>query len=83
MQYLFSERALKDIKKLEPAVQKRLVKKLDFLVGQKNPLRYAESIINSALGQYRFRVGDYRIIFDFRDEKLVILRLGHRKSIYK
>jgi mRNA interferase RelE/StbE len=34
-------------------------------------------------GTYRFRIGDYRVIFDIYDENIAILRIGHRKSIYK
>ncbi|MEX2720679.1 MAG: type II toxin-antitoxin system RelE/ParE family toxin [Candidatus Wukongarchaeota archaeon] len=32
---------------------------------------------------YRFRIGKYRVIFDINGENMVILRIGHRKSIYK
>lgn len=35
------------------------------------------------MGAYRFRIGDYRIIFNIEGENIVILRVGHRKSIYK
>ncbi|VAW15847.1 hypothetical protein MNBD_BACTEROID05-1199, partial [hydrothermal vent metagenome] len=33
---------------------------------------------------YRVRCGDYRIIYDIQDQKLVIivLKVGHRKDIY-
>ena len=82
MEYLFSERALKDIKKLEPNVQKRLIKKLDYYVKQRDPVRFAAPLINSSLGQYRFRIGDYRVIFDLDQENLIILRIGHRRNIY-
>ncbi|MFX0098978.1 MAG: type II toxin-antitoxin system RelE/ParE family toxin [Candidatus Hodarchaeota archaeon] len=34
---------------------------------------------------YRIRVGDYRVIFDVQDDKLIvlILEVGNRKKIYK
>ncbi len=35
------------------------------------------------LGTYRFRVGDFRVIFDLHGRDIVILRVGHRKSIYR
>ncbi len=35
------------------------------------------------IGTYRFRIGDYRVIFDIYGEDIVILRIGHRRSIYK
>ncbi len=83
MQTLFTERALKDFKKLTPPIQKRLIKKLEFFAQSKDPLKFSEALVNSTLGKYRFRVGDYRVIFDFPGDALIILRLGHRKYIYK
>ena len=83
MEYSFSPRALKDISKLPVVVQRRLIRKLNHFVIQEYPLRYAETLINSALGQYRFRVGDYRVIFDMVEGKIKVLRVGHRQSIYK
>ncbi|RZN73823.1 MAG: hypothetical protein EF807_00235 [Candidatus Methanolliviera hydrocarbonicum] len=35
------------------------------------------------IGSYRFRMGDCRVIFDMESENIVILRIGHRRSIYK
>jgi mRNA-degrading endonuclease RelE of RelBE toxin-antitoxin system len=34
------------------------------------------------LGSYRFRIGDYRVIFDLEKEDMVILRIGNRLEIY-
>ncbi len=36
--------------------------------------------MDSTLGTYRFRVGDYRIVFDIEDTTIIILRVGHRKK---
>ena len=30
-----------------------------------------------------FRIGDHRVVFDLDDNNIVILRIGHRKNIYK
>jgi len=54
-----------------------------FCAKSANPLRFAEPLKNTSLGQYRFRIGDYRVIFDVAQDKIVILTLGHRKDIYK
>jgi len=48
-----------------------------------DPLRNAERLTNSSLGSYRFRVGDYRIVFDIEKDKIVVLRVGHRRDIYR
>jgi mRNA interferase RelE/StbE len=48
-----------------------------------DPLAYARKLTNPKIGTYRFRVGDHRIIFDLVGGDLVILRIGHRKEIYR
>ncbi len=40
-------------------------------------------MVDSSLGEYRFRVGDFRIIFDLDGDNLVILRVGHRREVYR
>ena len=35
------------------------------------------------IGTYRFRMGNYRVIFDIEGKDIVILRVGHRREIYK
>jgi len=78
---LITERAIKDIEKLDAKTKKRIGEKLKFY--SKEPLKYASKLINNILGTYRFRIGDYRVIFDIEDDKIIVLRIGHRKEIYK
>ena len=46
------------------------------------PFHFVKKLVGSP--HYRLRVGDYRIILDIRQEKLIIfvIELGHRKNIY-
>ena len=81
--YEFKPQALRDLKKLPRAVQKRIIKKLDYFVSFENPLVFADHLINFEIGTYRFRIGDYRVIFDVVGEKIIILTLGHRREIYR
>lgn len=65
----------------------RILKKIAFFASQKNPSRFAKKLKDFALGEYRFRIGDYRVLFDV-DHKgnifiLMILRIKHRKDIYE
>jgi mRNA interferase RelE/StbE len=78
---IYTQRAVRDINKLETNFKERLGKTL--LRYQANPFKYAEPLSDSDLGSYRFRVGDYRIVFDVEVDKIIILRVGHRKEIYK
>ncbi|GBD03928.1 Toxin RelG [bacterium HR19] len=78
---IFTQRALKDWEKLSRENQNRIAKKLKEYAEE--PLKYARKLINPKIGTYRFRIGDYRVIFDVNGENIVILRIGHRKEIYK
>ena len=77
---VYTQRAIKDIQKLEPQVKSRIGKAL--LRFEAAPLDHAKPLTDSSLGAYRFRVGDYRVIFDLEGEEIVVLRVGHRKEIY-
>ena len=77
---LFTDKAEKDIKKLNKQDRKRIIEKLKEY--SYNPLSYAIKLSNAKIGSFRFRIGDYRVIFDIDGNTLVILRLGHRKNIY-
>lgn len=81
--YEFKVQAVKDLKRLPKEIQKRIIKKLDFFISTSNPLNFAEKLINFEIGEYRFRIGDYRAIFDVEEERIIILTVGHRREIYK
>ncbi len=72
---------MKDIQGLDPSVRQRIGKTL--LRYERNPLGYAEKLIDAKLGTYRFRIGDYRVIFDMEGEDIVVLRVGHRREVYQ
>lgn len=78
---VYTRKAVRDIGQLDAGVKKRIGATL--LRFKDNPLEYAERLTNSELGTYRFRIGDYRVIFDIEGNDIVVLRTGHRKEIYK
>ena len=78
---IYTHRSIKDIQRLDPTVKKRISTAL--LRYQVDPLQYSERLIDSKLGSYRFRIGDYRVIFDIKGDEIVVLRVGHRREIYK
>lgn len=81
--YGWTNRARQHIKKLDPDIQRIIIKKLDYFLATPNPLALAKRLKNFDSGQYRFRIGDYRVTFDVQDQTIVILALGHRSEIYK
>ncbi len=78
---VYTCRAEKDIKKLDPSIKTFLAKSLQKL--KDNPQRYSEKLTNSKIGNFRFRTGDYRVILDIEGKDIVVLRVGHRKEIYR
>ena len=78
---IYTQRAERDLAKLDIKTKERIGKTL--LRFQEEPLKYAEKLSNPILGSLRFRIGDYRIIVDIGESEIVILRVGHRKEIYR
>ncbi|MBI5675262.1 MAG: type II toxin-antitoxin system RelE/ParE family toxin [Nitrospirae bacterium] len=78
---VYTRRAEKDLRKLDTAIKRLIGKSIIKL--QDNPLEHSEKLTDPKAGTYRFRTGDYRIIFDIEGKDVVILRVGHRKEIYK
>lgn len=84
---LYTNQAKTDLSRLPKAIVARLVKKVNYFSQQKNPLIYAKKLVNFSCGMYRFRVGDYRVIFDLNEKGtitiLLILSVKHRKEVYR
>lgn len=78
---IYTKSAVDDIYKLDIVAKKRIKKKLEEYV--ENPLHFAKRLVHSAIGQYRWRVGNYRVVFDIVDKTIIVLKIGHRREIYK
>ena len=80
---LITKRAKRDIDALDTVVKKRLGKKL-LQVATLNDLRpVVKHLEDSRIGTHRLRVGDYRVLFDLEGKDIIILRVQHRKDVYK
>jgi len=77
---LFSDRALKHLKKMERDIQERVITVLERI--RIKPEKYVTKLVGDP--GYKLRVGDYRIIMDIDSKKLqvLVLKIGHRKNIY-
>ena len=76
-------KALRQLEKLPRDMQERITNKLTYYSQTDNPLFFAERLTHFSLGQYRYRVGDYRIIFDLVEQVILVIAIGHRSEIYK
>ena len=77
---IFSDRAQKQLRKLERPIQERVIAALERI--RIRPERYVTKLVGDPA--YRLRVGDYRVIMDIDKKRILILVLevGHRKKIY-
>lgn len=85
-QVRFSKNALKQLKKLDKSVSALILgwirKNLEEC---DNPRIHGKALVANKSGQWRYRVGDYRILAEIIDAEVIILviNIGHRKDIYK
>lgn len=81
----YSERAIKQLRKLDKGTQKLILTWVGKnLENCDNPRIKGKGLTANRSGEWRYRVGNYRIICDIRDKELIILALsiGHRRNIY-
>jgi len=81
-----SDIAERQLRKLDRPIQRRILDWLDDRIeGCKNPRHFGEPLKGDLAGLWRYRVGDYRILCDIRDQEVVVLVLsvGHRRRIYQ
>jgi len=79
---IITDNAGENLRRFPVDVQKRIFLKLVFYSHVRDPLAFAQRIHDHPLGSYRFRIGDYRALFDVADGEIYILAIGHRKDIY-
>lgn len=75
----------KDFKKLDRYTQRMIKSWIDKnLVETENPRQHGRGLTANRSGQWRYRIGDYRLICQIDDNKLIILALsvGHRREVY-
>ncbi len=83
---VYSDPFLKQIKKLDNT-SKRLIKNWieKNLIDTVDPRQHGKPLKGNLLGIWRYRVGDYRLFAEIRDNELIIemLEVGHRREIYR
>ena len=80
-----TEKFDKSFKKLDRQTQRIIKVWIEKnLINCENPRIHGKALTANRSGQWRYRVGDYRILADIQDDKLVLIFIdvGHRKDIY-
>lgn len=81
----YTPRAVKDLKKLDKQTRALIFGWIEKnLVDCENPRQHGKGLTANRSGQWRYRIGDYRLIAEIHDDKVVILVLtvGHRREVY-
>ena len=76
----------KEFKKLDRYTQKMIKSWIvKNLVGCDDPRAHGKGLTANRTGQWRYRIGDYRLICLIKDNELIILAMtvGHRREIYE
>lgn len=84
MKVEYSESALKQLKKLDGQFQRAIIQEMNEIATLDDPRQRGKALKANLSGLWRYRVGDYRVICDIQDAKILItvLRVGHRKNVY-
>jgi mRNA interferase RelE/StbE len=75
-----SNRFRRDLRRLDAQVHRRVLAALDAL--QANPYQ-GQQLTDVQIGQWRIRVGDYRIRYDIEGDRVLLYRVRHRQDIYR
>ncbi len=85
MKIEYSTTALKELQKLDTPIQRQIKNYMDEVSILKDPRSRGKGLVGNLAGYWRYRVGDYRLICEITDDKILItvLHIGHRKEVYK
>ncbi len=84
--YKISGRAIKQLKKLDPQIKKRVISFLDERIsGSEDPRQWGKQLKGELNNIWRYRVGDYRILCQMQDEHWIVLvvSMSHRRQVYR
>lgn len=82
----YSQQAVKQLKKMDRFTKMMILNWIQKnLVDTDNPFEHGKPLKGQLKNQWRYRVGDYRILCDIENDQLIILVLtiGHRREVYK
>jgi len=82
---VFSEKAKKQLKKLDKHINSLIIGWLEKNIdNSENPRIHGKALTENKSGQWRYRIGDYRVICEINDKEIVVLvvEVGHRRDVY-
>ena len=82
-QVVLSPSAERQLRKFDPDVRRRVQAVLELLA--ENPRPPAATKLVGGAGEWRVRTGDYRVVYEIQEGRLLVLvlRMGHRREVYE
>lgn len=77
----YREKAIEQLRALSKQERKRITDKIDFFASQGDPLSFAKPLMGYAA--FRFRIGDFRVIFQITGTVLDVLLVVKREGAYR
>lgn len=79
------DRALDQIRTFDTTAQRRIFKFLDRLPRYPTPRSTGEALTGELDGYWRYRVGDYRLVCEIDDWRMVVVvaKAAHRRAVYR
>ena len=82
MDYSFTKHAEKQLRGFPEEIQRFIIKKLKFYLSTPDPMHYADAIEGERGKVYRFRTGDYRLIFVWEKNRVLVTKVSIRPRAY-
>lgn len=82
---VFTDKAMKQLKKLDKHTSSLILGWLEKNIeGCENPRQRGKGLVENKSGQWRYSIGDYRIICEIQEENILVLvlEIGHRRDVY-
>ncbi len=77
--------AQRDLLRLDAPVQTRILNRIEWMGANAELLRHQAMKGDEWRGCFKYRVGDYRIIYQLEQsrQKMIVLKVGHRREVYE
>lgn len=81
---IYADTLEKDLRKLDKSVVRKIINKIEKDLAR-NPQGLGKALTRKFKGYWRYRIGDFRVIYKISEKEIliIILRAGHRKDVYE
>ena len=81
---VYADAVEKDLKALDKPAAKKILDKIEHYLA-KDPHTLGRQLVGEFKGFWRFRFGDYRVVYRIADKEILIIvvRIAHRKDVYE